>query len=80
MSETINNVSTPEVENTAASAEAKAPEAKKPARKRRLGDRKDGYRIRTLPGMNKIMPYIMPQRCDACNTFADATELSPSGV
>lgn len=78
MSETINNVSTPEVENTAASADAKAPEAKKPARKRRLGDRKDGYRIRTLPGMNKIMPYIMPQRCDACNTFAETVDITES--
>ena len=40
-------------------------------RKRQLGDRKDGWRIRTINPMNKVMPFIMPMRCDACNTFAE---------
>ena len=75
MSETTNNVSTPETENNSATAESKATEAKKSQRKRRFGDRKDGYRLRTLPGMNKIMPFIMPQRCDACNTFAETVDV-----
>ena len=53
----------------------KAPAAKV-KRKRRLGDRSDGYRLRTLNGMHKIMPYIMPQRCDACNTFAETLDIT----
>lgn len=43
-----------------------------PKRKRRFGDRKDGRRLRTLPAMTKFMPYIMKERSDACNTYADA--------
>ena len=55
----------------------KAPAAAaKVKRKRRLGDRSDGYRLRTLNGMHKIMPYIMPQRCDACNTFAETLDIT----
>ncbi len=50
--------------------------AEKPKRRRRLGDRKDGYRIRTINSMNKIMPFIMPQRCDACNTFAETLDIT----
>ena len=38
-------------------------------RKWRIGDRNDGRRLRSLSPMAKIMPYIMPQRCDACNSF-----------
>lgn len=45
-------------------------------RKRRLGDRSDGYKLRTIHGMNKIMPFIMPQRCDACNTFAETLDIT----
>lgn len=38
-------------------------------RKRRFGDRNDGRLLRSISPMAKIMPYIMPQRCDACNNF-----------
>ena len=53
-------------------------ETAKPKRKRRIGDRKDGYKIRTIDGMHKIMPFIMPQRCDACNTFAETLDVTES--
>ena len=26
--------------------------------------------------MNKFMPYVMPQRCDACNTYADRFDIT----
>ncbi len=48
----------------------------RPKRKKRLGDRKDGYRLRTINSMNKIMPFIMPMRCDACNTFAETLDVT----
>lgn len=40
------------------------------------GDRSDGYKLRTINPMNKIMPYIMPQRCDACNTYSDTFDVT----
>ena len=49
---------------------------KKKKRKRRFGDRSDGYKLRTINPMNKMMPYIMPLRCDACNTFSDMFDVS----
>ena len=49
---------------------------KKKKRRRRFGDRKDGYKLRTINPMNKFMPYIMPQRCDACNTYADMFDVT----
>ena len=45
-------------------------------RRRRFGDRKDGYKLRTINPMNKMMPYIMPQRSDACNTYADLFDVT----
>ena len=48
----------------------------KKKRRRRLGDRSDGYKVRTINPMDKLMPYIMPQRCDACNTYADMFDVS----
>ena len=45
-------------------------------RRRRLGDRKDGRKLRTLQPMNRLMPYIMKKRSDAQNTFADKIEVS----
>ena len=50
--------------------------AKKKKRRRRFGDRKDGYKLRTINPMNKMMPYIMPQRSDACNTYADMFDIT----
>ncbi len=50
------------------------PEKKK--RRRRFGDRSDGYKLRTINPMNKFMPYIMPQRNDASNTYADMFDVT----
>lgn len=52
-----------------------APEKKK-KRRRRWGDRSDGYKLRTINPMNKFMPYIMPQRNDACNTYSDMFDVT----
>lgn len=43
-------------------------------RKRRLGDRRDGYKIRTLPPMQYIAVSIMHKRNDAQNLFASTTD------
>lgn len=45
-------------------------------RKRRFGDRRDGRRIRTLDGIHVAMPFIMVERSDACNTFADEVNVT----
>ena len=45
-------------------------------RKRRLGDRRDGRRVRTLPPMNYITPYIMKVRSDAQNHFEDVVDIT----
>ena len=47
----------------------------KQKRKRRFGDRNDGRLLRSLSPMMKIMPYIMPQRCDACNSFRGIADM-----
>lgn len=52
------------------------PEKPKKKRRWRWGDRSDGYKVRTINPMNKMMPYIMPQRCDACNTYADMFDVT----
>ena len=82
MTESANNPTVLNEEIGSVDKKASAPsrkevsEAVKPKRKRRIGDRSDGFRIHTLPGMNKIMPFIMPQRCDACNTFAETLDIT----
>ena len=45
-------------------------------RKKRLGDRRDGRLLRTLYGMNKMMPFIMKDRSDGCNTYADEFDVT----
>ena len=62
-----------------ATIEKQQAQTKKP-RKRRFGDRKDGRLLRTLYPMNKLMPYVMRTRNDACNQFSnsiDMTETDP---
>ena len=44
--------------------------------KRRFGDRKDGRLVRSLPAINKFMPYIMPTRNDRSNHYEEAFEIS----
>ena len=41
-----------------------------------MGDRPDGYKLRTINPMNKFMPYVMPMRCDACNTYSDMFDVT----
>ena len=50
--------------------------AEKKKRRWRWGDRSDGYKLRTINPMNKFMPYVMPMRCDACNTYADMFDVT----
>lgn len=45
-------------------------------RKRRLGDRKEGRRLRTLHPMSYVMPYIMKDRSGAQNLIADSFDIS----
>lgn len=40
------------------------------------GDRPDGRRIRTLPAMSQVSPYIMVTRNSSTNFFEDAFEIS----
>lgn len=47
-----------------------------PKRKKRRGDRKDGRRVRTVYAMNKFMPFVMPERADAQNYFADELDVT----
>ncbi len=49
-------------------------------RRRRLGDRSDGRKLRTIQPMNRLMPYIMKKRSDAQNTFADKIEISKADL
>lgn len=51
-------------------------EVKQKKRRRRWGDRSDGRKLRTINPMNKFMPYIMPTRNDACNTYADEIDMT----
>lgn len=43
--------------------------------KRKIGDRYDGRRIRSLDPFYKIIPYIMANRSDAQNFFEDKVEI-----
>ena len=51
-------------------------EVKKPKRRRRFGDRKDGRKLRTMDPMHRLMPYIMKRRSDAQNTYADSFDIT----
>ena len=44
-------------------------------RKKRFGDRVEGRRIRKLTPINCLMPFIMKNRSDAMNMFADCVEI-----
>ncbi len=44
-------------------------------RKKRFGDRYDGYRVRSLSPMTYVVPFIMKTRNDACNLFSGKVEL-----
>ena len=61
-------------------AEAKKKKAilqqKKARFKRRHGDRPDGRRVRGVNGMQRFMPFIMKDRCDAQNTYSDSFDIT----
>lgn len=41
------------------------------------GDRNDGRRVRTIPAMSYVIPYIMPKRAAASNWIQDTIDLTP---
>ena len=45
-------------------------------RKKRFGDRKEGRRVRTLPAMSYVSPFIMKERNDAQNQFEDVVDIT----
>lgn len=47
-----------------------------PKRKRRFGDRPDGYRLRSLQPLSKVSPYIMPNRSGASVYFHESIEIT----
>lgn len=44
-------------------------------RKRRFGDRKDGYKLRTLDPLTRVSPYIMVNRNECSNLFTDSIDI-----
>ena len=44
--------------------------------RRRMGDRKEGRLLRTLPGFAKFIPFIMPQRNDRCIHYEESFEVT----
>ena len=75
-------MNTEQIERRVSEAEAEASDTIKTAskpkkkRRRRLGDRSDGRRLRTTSPMLKIMPYIMEHRYDALNTYSDSFDVT----
>ena len=55
---------------------APAPKAKPKKRRRRLGDRSDGRRLRTIHPMSRIACYIMEDRTGSTNRVRDRIDLS----
>jgi len=45
-------------------------------RKRRLGDRREGRRLRTICIYTALKPYIMKERSDSSNYFSDVIEIT----
>ncbi len=45
-------------------------------RKKRFGDRKEGRRVRSLPAMNYVSPFIMKERNDSQNQFEDVIDIT----
>lgn len=72
----ISSEATAEQAGVAPSAEVPVEIPAKKKRRRRLGDRWDGYKLRTVNPMTKFVPYIMEMRCDACNTYSDMFDVT----
>lgn len=45
-------------------------------RKRRFGDRRDGYKLRGIDPYDALSPYLMVERNDSQNSFADKFEIT----
>lgn len=45
-------------------------------RKRKLGDRRDGRKLRTLDGLHVATPFVMKDRNDSCNQFAEEVNIA----
>lgn len=43
--------------------------------RKRWGDRRDGRRVRTLPPMMYVVPFVMKDRCDAQNYFKSRVDM-----
>lgn len=70
-------IETPETATETQAVPAAEPRLPRPApRKWRWGDRKDGRRVRTAQPMAKMMPFIMKDRADAMNYFADELDVT----
>ena len=79
MSQETAVVETPVVETE--QTPAAEPRLPRPApRKKRWGDRKDGRRVRTAQPMAKMMAFIMKDRADAMNYFADELDVTETDV
>ena len=71
----------PEIPDAQHAVEAAQPRLPRPVpRKKRHGDRKEGRLLRTIYPMNKFMPFIMPERSDACNTYADELDVTETDL
>lgn len=46
--------------------------------RRRMGDRRDGRRLRTLEPTFQLMPFLMRHPSDAVNSFTDRTDVGPA--
>ena len=67
----------PETKTDAPATYTPQPRRPRPApRKKRWGDRKDGRRVRTAQPMAKMMAFIMKDRADALNYFADELDVT----
>ena len=45
-------------------------------RKRRLGDRAEGRKLRKIDPIIRLMPYIMRYRSDAMNMFSSSIDIT----
>ena len=67
----------PDDVGTEETAPAELPRLPRPEpRKKRRGDRREGRVLRSIYAMTKFMPYIMPERSDGCNTYADEFDVT----
>ncbi len=59
-----------------AESPATSPQPTQSKRRRRFGDRPDGRKLRSLPPISKVSPYIMKTRNTSSNFIADTIEIT----